>query len=106
MAARGAAELRWATERRRSDSGASRAARLAGTRLQASSLLRRALRSCWFAAPSCVRVVQKAVASCAWQLRYSVCREQARAEKVDLRLAAMALWRHGLKAKHVTPSRF
>ena len=40
MAARGAAELRWATERRRSDSGASRGARLAGTRLQASSLLR------------------------------------------------------------------
>ena len=85
MAARGAAELRWATERRRSDSGASRACACVVSGFKPQSLLcelpqlllvcAAVLRPC--GAESC------RVAS--WQLRYTSLREQWRVEKVELR---------------------
>ena len=65
MAARGAAELRWATERRRSDAGPRACALNGDSWLQASSLLESALRSCGFTPPCCVRWCRTAVLSAA-----------------------------------------
>ncbi len=85
MAARGAAELRWATERRRSDSGASRTARLAGTRLQASSLLRRGPQILRLYAAVLRPLVPNGCPVGRWQLWYASTAAYGRAEKVDAR---------------------